>query len=220
MFFSSLCCVPAYIVTITNVSPRDDIRLCVLKTKVKWNKLKTLTVVWGFDLIFHAREDSGWHPAVTKHRRWYCLEFILKELFSAVSRYWQQMTRTKPVLKNVLAHHSHIWSVHQNLIFSICIHLHNLCIKCDVLCKQSVPRVSTISAGILHKKHQTYSILSVSDSSLHGLHRGGQRLTPTIYCLNYEQMEKQKKRTVEEPPNHTHTFTLSLSLKHTHTKKM
>lgn len=85
---------------------QTDIRLCVLKTKVKWNKLKTLTVVSGFDLIFHAREDSGWHPAVTKHRRWYCLEFILKELFSAVSCYWQQMTRTKPVLKNVLAHHS------------------------------------------------------------------------------------------------------------------
>lgn len=106
--------------------------------------------------------------------------------------------------------------MHQNLIFSICIHLHNLCIKCDVLCKQSVPRVSTISAGILHKKHQTYSILSVSDSSLHGLHRGGQRLTPTIYCLNYEQMEKQKKRTVEEPPNHTHTFTLSLSQTHSY----
>lgn len=106
MFFLSLCCVPTYIVTKTNVSPRDDIRLCVLKTKVKWNKLKTLTVVWGCDLIFHAREDSGWHPAVTKHSRWYCLEFILKELFSAVSRYWQQMTRTKPVLKNVLAHHS------------------------------------------------------------------------------------------------------------------
>lgn len=106
--------------------------------------------------------------------------------------------------------------MHQNLIFSICIHLHNLCIKCDVLCKQSVPRVSTISAGILHKKHQTYSILSVSDSSLHGLHLGGQRLTPTIYCLNYEQMEKQKKRTVEEPPNHTHTFTLSLSQTHSY----
>lgn len=50
--------------------------------EINWRHWQS--VVSGFDLNFHARENSEWHPAVTKHSRRYCLKFILKELFSDV----------------------------------------------------------------------------------------------------------------------------------------